>query len=115
MLQFSIAVLLGLLCCLLNMELDNALLLGRATLHSRNAQVPAQHSLMVRQSLKANNKESFALFSRTIEKSSAEFVHDLFGLTGKVAIVSGSTGGLGYSMAKTLLQCGAQVVINGRR
>jgi NAD(P)-dependent dehydrogenase (short-subunit alcohol dehydrogenase family) len=43
-----------------------------------------------------------------------DFVNALFGLQGKVAIVSGSTAGLGYAMAKALLQSGANVVVNGR-
>jgi NAD(P)-dependent dehydrogenase (short-subunit alcohol dehydrogenase family) len=38
----------------------------------------------------------------------------LFGLQGKVAIVSGSTSGLGFAMALALFQSGASVVINGR-
>lgn len=42
------------------------------------------------------------------------YVNALFGLHGKVAIVTGSTGGLGYAMAIAFLQCGATVVINGR-
>jgi NAD(P)-dependent dehydrogenase (short-subunit alcohol dehydrogenase family) len=35
-------------------------------------------------------------------------------LTGKTALVTGSTGGIGYGIAKTLLVEGAQVIINGR-
>jgi len=35
-------------------------------------------------------------------------------LTGKTALVTGSTGGIGYGIAKTLLAEGAQVIINGR-
>jgi NAD(P)-dependent dehydrogenase (short-subunit alcohol dehydrogenase family) len=35
-------------------------------------------------------------------------------LSGKTALVTGSTGGIGYSIAKVLLQEGAQVIINGR-
>ena len=35
-------------------------------------------------------------------------------LTGKTALVTGSTGGIGYGIAKTLLHEGAQVIINGR-
>jgi gluconate 5-dehydrogenase len=42
-------------------------------------------------------------------------VHALFDLTGKVAIVTGSTRGLGKSMAKGLAQAGAAVVIHGRK
>jgi NAD(P)-dependent dehydrogenase (short-subunit alcohol dehydrogenase family) len=47
-------------------------------------------------------------------EGSADFLKDLFSLAGKVIIVSGSTSGLGYGMAKSLLQAGATVVINGR-
>ncbi len=35
-------------------------------------------------------------------------------LQGKVALVTGSTGGIGYGIAKVLLKEGAQVIINGR-
>jgi hypothetical protein len=35
-------------------------------------------------------------------------------LTGKTALVTGSTRGIGYGIAKTLLHEGAQVIINGR-
>ena len=35
-------------------------------------------------------------------------------LTGKTAIVSGSTSGIGYAIAKGLAQAGAEVVVNGR-
>jgi NAD(P)-dependent dehydrogenase (short-subunit alcohol dehydrogenase family) len=35
-------------------------------------------------------------------------------LTGKTALVTGSTGGIGYGIAKVLLNEGAQVIINGR-
>ncbi|MCH2173876.1 SDR family oxidoreductase [Myxococcota bacterium] len=40
---------------------------------------------------------------------------EIFDLTGKVALVTGSTKGLGHSMAKGLAQAGAQVIVNGRR
>jgi NAD(P)-dependent dehydrogenase (short-subunit alcohol dehydrogenase family) len=35
-------------------------------------------------------------------------------LSGKTALVTGSTGGIGYSIAKVLLREGAQVIVNGR-
>jgi NAD(P)-dependent dehydrogenase (short-subunit alcohol dehydrogenase family) len=35
-------------------------------------------------------------------------------LAGKTALVTGSTGGIGYSIAKVLLREGAQVIVNGR-
>ena len=35
-------------------------------------------------------------------------------LSGKTALITGSTGGIGYGIARTLLQEGAQVIINGR-
>eukprot|EP00429_Kryptoperidinium_foliaceum_P087874 CAMPEP_0176184338 /NCGR_PEP_ID=MMETSP0121_2-20121125/765_1 /TAXON_ID=160619 /ORGANISM="Kryptoperidinium foliaceum, Strain CCMP 1326" /LENGTH=265 /DNA_ID=CAMNT_0017522713 /DNA_START=13 /DNA_END=810 /DNA_ORIENTATION=- len=49
-----------------------------------------------------------------MSNSNNDFINQMFGLQGKVAIVTGSTGGLGYAMAKSLLQSGATVVINGR-
>ncbi|MGP1615582.1 MAG: SDR family NAD(P)-dependent oxidoreductase, partial [Pollutimonas bauzanensis] len=36
-------------------------------------------------------------------------------LSGKTAIVTGSTSGIGYAIAKGLAQAGAQVVVNGRK
>lgn len=35
-------------------------------------------------------------------------------LSGKTALVTGSTGGIGYGIAKGLLEAGAEVVLNGR-
>jgi NAD(P)-dependent dehydrogenase (short-subunit alcohol dehydrogenase family) len=35
-------------------------------------------------------------------------------LSGRTALITGSTGGIGYGIAKTLLKEGAQVIINGR-
>jgi NAD(P)-dependent dehydrogenase (short-subunit alcohol dehydrogenase family) len=35
-------------------------------------------------------------------------------LTGKTALITGSTGGIGYGIAKVLLHEGAQVIVNGR-
>jgi NAD(P)-dependent dehydrogenase (short-subunit alcohol dehydrogenase family) len=37
------------------------------------------------------------------------------GLAGKLALVTGSTGGIGKAIAKGLAATGAQVVVNGRR
>jgi len=41
-------------------------------------------------------------------------LQDLFSVEGKVALVTGSTQGIGYAMAEALLIAGASVVINGR-
>lgn len=38
----------------------------------------------------------------------------LFDLTGKIAVVTGAAGGLGYDMAKILAECGCKVVITSR-
>jgi gluconate 5-dehydrogenase len=40
--------------------------------------------------------------------------HPLFSLEGRVALVTGSSRGLGYAMAEGLAECGATVVLNGR-
>jgi NAD(P)-dependent dehydrogenase (short-subunit alcohol dehydrogenase family) len=37
------------------------------------------------------------------------------GLTGKLALVSGSTAGIGYAIAETLAAEGARVIVNGRK
>lgn len=39
---------------------------------------------------------------------------DLFALTGKVALITGSSQGLGWEMAKALAEAGAVAVLNGR-
>lgn len=44
-----------------------------------------------------------------------EIKYPTYDLTGKVAIITGSTRGLGYGMAKTLAHYGASVVITGRK
>ena len=41
-------------------------------------------------------------------------VHELFDLTGKVALVTGGSKGLGMAMARGLAQAGADIVINSR-
>jgi gluconate 5-dehydrogenase len=41
-------------------------------------------------------------------------MNDLFSLKGRVALVTGSTRGLGWSMARGLATAGAHVIINGR-
>jgi len=36
------------------------------------------------------------------------------GLRGKLALVSGSTAGIGYAIVEALVKEGAQVIVNGR-
>ena len=49
------------------------------------------------------------------ESQSVSFIHRMFALDGKVAVVTGGTGVLGGAMARGLAQAGARVVIVGRR
>jgi len=44
----------------------------------------------------------------------ASYLEQKFGLKGKVALVSGSSKGLGKAMARALAQSGADVIVNGR-
>jgi 2-deoxy-D-gluconate 3-dehydrogenase len=44
----------------------------------------------------------------------SSFLQEKFGLTGKVALVTGSSQGLGKAMAIALARAGADVIINGR-
>ena len=46
--------------------------------------------------------------------ASFAFLDTLYGQSGRVAIVTGSTGGLGRAFAAALFQAGAKVIINGR-
>lgn len=41
-------------------------------------------------------------------------VHDLFGLSGKRALITGSSKGIGHALARGLAGAGAEIVINGR-
>ena len=43
-----------------------------------------------------------------------ESIHNLFDLSGKVALVTGSTQGIGFALAKALGAAGAKVMVNGR-
>ena len=38
----------------------------------------------------------------------------LFDLTGKIALVTGSSQGIGFALAKGLAQAGAKIILNGR-
>ena len=39
---------------------------------------------------------------------------DLFDLTGKVALITGATQGIGFALSRGVAQAGARVVINAR-
>jgi len=41
-------------------------------------------------------------------------IHSLFGLSGKVALITGSSQGIGFGIARGLGQAGATVILNGR-
>lgn len=43
-----------------------------------------------------------------------ELIERLFGLAGRIALVTGSSGGIGEGLARGLAEAGAEVVINGR-
>lgn len=48
------------------------------------------------------------------DRSAAEYLNDLFGLSGQVAVVIGGTGVLCGALARGLAQAGAKVVVAGR-
>ena len=41
-------------------------------------------------------------------------MHDLFSITGKIALITGSSGGLGFAIAEGLAEAGATIILNGR-
>src|SRR5262245_14503945 len=44
-----------------------------------------------------------------------ELARDLFDLSGKTALITGATRGLGYEMAKAFAACGADIVVTSRK
>lgn len=44
----------------------------------------------------------------------AKLIERLFGLSGRIALITGSSGGIGEGLARGLAEAGAKVVINGR-
>lgn len=47
-------------------------------------------------------------------KTNYRTVKNIFSIEGKIALVTGSTGGLGFAFARGLAQHGARVILNGR-
>ena len=41
-------------------------------------------------------------------------IHSLFDLSGKIALITGSSQGIGFGIARGLGQAGATIVLNGR-
>jgi len=59
-------------------------------------------------------QERFAEMAGRREDNLAAFLDRLFGLDGAVALVTGSSAGIGLALARGLAQAGARVVLNGR-
>eukprot|EP00980_Cylindrotheca_fusiformis_P008744 scaffold1869_cov122-Cylindrotheca_fusiformis.AAC.6 len=57
--------------------------------------------------------QNYLFFALSLASSNA-FLGSYLGLEGKVALVTGSTSGLGRAMAEVLVQAGCKVVVNGR-
>jgi NAD(P)-dependent dehydrogenase (short-subunit alcohol dehydrogenase family) len=63
--------------------------------------------------MKSASIRTFMVFTMLALTAGAAQAMDLQ-LKGKTALITGSTGGIGYGIAKVLLNEGAQVIINGR-
>jgi NAD(P)-dependent dehydrogenase (short-subunit alcohol dehydrogenase family) len=50
-----------------------------------------------------------------VPQTDPAYLQSLFGLEGKIALVTGATGGIGQELALGLARAGAQVVVSGRR
>ena len=69
-------------------------------------------TLLYRATLFTFSEHSYIIL--IMPSSSGEFLQAFLGLEGKVALVTGSTAGLGRAIAETLCQAGCIVIINGR-
>jgi len=102
--------------------------LGRLYLHSLNINVTDNISLAQVKNFKKDCK-GFLTLSNVIddirqnnllcvratgEMSLADLIHRLFGLSDAVALVTGSSAGIGLALARGLGGAGARVVVNGR-
>lgn len=96
-----------------------ALTLLQVTLITTGLRYPVKSKLLRKSfDLRAEAPASPKVSQSAIEKfqpiPAPSYLESLFSLKGKVAIVTGSTGGLGRAVAESLYQAGASVVINGR-